>query len=116
MFFCEHFFHNVFHSYISLVSQNAALCGTGLNYWILKYFHRDDPWVTLLKNSSRNFDVRKHGSGDWGLLTQCSPEEITVKPVLETTCIKTPPALRNHCSSLPFSKQALVFTCLQFKL
>ena len=25
------FFHNVFHSYISLVSQNAALCGNGLN-------------------------------------------------------------------------------------
>ena len=24
------FFHNVFHSYISLVRQNAALCGNGL--------------------------------------------------------------------------------------
>ena len=25
------FSHNVFHSYISLVCQNAALCGNGLN-------------------------------------------------------------------------------------
>ena len=25
------FSHNVFHSYISLVRQNAALCGNGLN-------------------------------------------------------------------------------------
>ena len=24
--------------------------------------------------------------------------ECTVKPVLETTCIKRPPALRDHCS------------------
>ena len=24
-------FHNVFHSYISYVHQNAALCGNGLN-------------------------------------------------------------------------------------
>ena len=25
----------------------------------------------------------------------------TVKPVLETTCIKIPPALRDHCSDTP---------------
>ena len=25
-------------------------------------------------------------------------ERTTVKPVLETTCIKRPPALRDHCS------------------
>ena len=26
------FSHNVFHSYVSLVLQNAALCGNGLNW------------------------------------------------------------------------------------
>ena len=26
-------FHNVFHSYVSLVCQNAALCGNGLNFY-----------------------------------------------------------------------------------
>ena len=27
--------HNVFHSYLSLLHQNVALCGNGLNYFIV---------------------------------------------------------------------------------
>ena len=30
------FSHNVFHSYISLMRQNAALCGNGLNICLLQ--------------------------------------------------------------------------------
>ena len=30
--------------------------------------------------------------------SQCFPQLYTVKPVLETTCIKGPSAVRDHCS------------------
>ena len=40
-------------------------------------FTGDVPWVTLFKNCSRNFDfVKKHGSGEWGLLALYGNEEI----------------------------------------
>ena len=33
------------------------------NHW----FHRNVFWVTLFKNCFQNFDLHKHGSGEWGL-------------------------------------------------
>ena len=35
------FSHNVFHSYVSLVHQNVALCGNGLRFkWLLKAYRK----------------------------------------------------------------------------
>ena len=42
--------HNVFHSYISLVRQNAALCGDGLTLYhtIPNFWHPNQPFENIV--------------------------------------------------------------------
>ena len=47
------FCHNVFHSYISLVRQNAVLCGNGLTYDEILA-------ISILKANTNKFIVTKY--------------------------------------------------------
>ena len=46
------FYHNVFHSYISLVCQSAALCGNGLWFshtCMLFLWHSASAWTVVIQ-------------------------------------------------------------------
>ena len=90
-------FHNVFHSYISLLRQIAALFANGLikqgcGVHCTQYANASSTKAFLPK-LSQNFQ------GETLIASQPAQYFVhTVKPVLETTGIKRPPALRDHCS------------------
>ena len=59
------------------IFQKCSLLEPLVRFW------NNVSWVTFLKNCSQNFDLNKHGSGEWGLLAQYRHEEILKSSSLE---------------------------------
>ena len=122
------FSHNVFYSNISLVRQNAALCGNGLIFYHIMTFHgpeedgvwkhwgkRRKCWVTniFFFNFLLNNKIL-----DWSKLKAFADEKINVTKKIEICCGKG----RKHCEKRrkcwlpafsPFSHN--VFKTLRFQ-